>query len=41
VVEKYEAKLKQSLLFTDYDYILRNTSFKSINPIFDKDAIIH
>lgn len=42
IVEKYQAKLSgQQMLFADHDYILRQTSFKSIDPSFDKESIVH
>ncbi len=42
IVERYGAKLKgQQRLFEDDDLVLRNTKFKSINPEFDKEALVH
>ncbi len=42
IVEKYEAKLEgQQFLWTDYDYILRKTPFKSVDPNFDHETLVH
>lgn len=41
IVDMYGAKLEQGMLFPDYDYILRQTPFKSISPKFDRDSLVH
>ena len=42
IVDRYGAKLKgQQMLFTDYDYILRHTKFQSVDPDFNREALVH
>lgn len=41
IVDRYEAKLEgQQFLWDDYDYILRHTNFKAIDPDFDREALV-